>query len=89
MISFQYDPEADALYVPFIFWNGQKLRTKQLDDRRNVDYDEDGNVVGLEFLFVSEGIDLTGVPEAERVRELLSAVRNLPFIRERSTASSG
>jgi uncharacterized protein YuzE len=67
-----FDPEADAVYVDLREPHG-RVRTRELDRRRRVDYDERGDVCGVEFLFVSDGIDLTDVPEAERIRQVLKA----------------
>ena len=72
----RYDPEADAIDVKLRDWRGP-LKSRPLDDRRIVDFDEEGNVVGVEFLFVSEGIHLEGVPEADRVRKLLQSLSKL------------
>ena len=47
-------------------------RTLNLGHWRNVDLDADGNVVAVEFINVmSEGIDLTDIPERETVERLL------------------
>jgi hypothetical protein len=40
-----------------------------------VDYDADGQVVGVEFLDVSRGVDINGLPEPDKLAE---AVRSLP-----------
>ena len=79
MVLVQYDPEVDALYF--------KLRTvepggvkgaKQLDERRLIHYDHDGQPVGVEILNATEGIDLDGLPEAESIRLALKSLPNLP-----------
>jgi uncharacterized protein YuzE len=67
----QFDAEADALYV--YLSDGPLVRTQIIDDGRMVDWAADGQVVGLEFLDVSHGIDLRGVPCAERVPDMLKA----------------
>lgn len=46
-----YDPTVDAGYVSFS--TASVARTVPLDDRTIVDYDADGNTVGVEFLCVS------------------------------------
>lgn len=61
----RYDPEADAAYVRLS--NGKCDVTEELDDRRNIDYDADGSVHGIEFLYVSDGIDLTAIPRAAEI----------------------
>ena len=58
----EYDPEADAAYitlregVPFAF-------TLNRDDARNIDYGPDNLPIGVEFLGVSHGVDLTDLPQ--------------------------
>ncbi len=71
--SARHDREADALYVRLR--EGRAARTEELDDFRNVDYGEDGRPIGVEFLAVSRGIDLHGVPEAAAVA---AALRGMP-----------
>ena len=67
-----YDSEADAIDVHLR--DGVFARTRELDENRLVDYDAEGNVLAVEFLFVSKGIDLTGVPCADLVAEALRGV---------------
>lgn len=70
MPSATYDPEADALYVELR--DGEASATqKLLDDLRIVDYSADGEVVGVEFVCASEGIDLSDVPSAPIVERLI------------------
>ena len=70
----EYDPEADAVYVRL---NDRRYaRTEELDDYRNIDYDADGCAIGVEFLYVSKGVDLNEVPQATAVAE---ALRRLPI----------
>jgi uncharacterized protein YuzE len=68
----RYDLEADAIYVRLR--PTEHVRTEEIDSRRLVDYDANDEVVGIEFLFVSKGLNLQGVPEAARVADLLRAV---------------
>ncbi len=70
----RYDPEADALYVDLQEAQG-RVRTRRIDEQRLLDYDERGELVGIEFLFVSRGVSLEGLPEAERIAE---AMRSFP-----------
>jgi uncharacterized protein YuzE len=69
-----YDPEADAVYVTL---NHQPVdSTVSVGDGRAggsriIDYASDGGVVGIEFLFVSDGIDVRDLPFADRVEALL------------------
>ena len=66
----QYDPEADAIYIELRESEGA-VENDQLDDRRMVDYDARGEAVGVELLFVSEGVDLEGLPEADVIAAAL------------------
>jgi uncharacterized protein YuzE len=69
----EYSASADAAYV--YLSDAESARTQQLDDWRMVDYDAAGRVVGVEFLGVSAGIDLSDVPEHETVERLLKGLR--------------
>ena len=71
----QYDTEADALYVRLEA--GEVARTRRLDSSRAVDYRADGAVVGVEFLSVSKGVRLEGVPEVERIGAALASIHSL------------
>lgn len=42
-------------------------RQVRLDSQRIVDYGSDGSAVGVEFLAVSAGIDLSGLPRAHEI----------------------
>lgn len=68
-ITVEFDPDADAAYVRLN--DGRYARTEELDDYRNIDYDADGGAIGVEFLYVSDGIDLSDVSQAARVAEAL------------------
>ena len=69
----EHDPEADAVYVRLS--DRPYARTEELDDYRNIDYDADGCAIGVEFLYVSKGVDLSEVPQAAAVAE---ALKRLP-----------
>jgi uncharacterized protein YuzE len=73
-VQIRYDPEADAVYVRLREPEG-RVRSKRLDHARIVDYDEGGEVVGVELLFVSAGVHLDGLPEEARIAE---AMRSFP-----------
>ena len=66
----EYDPDADAIYV--YLRDARPVKTVAIDDLRNVDYDGDGRVVGVELPDVSGGIDLRDVPFAHRVAQLIT-----------------
>jgi uncharacterized protein YuzE len=65
-----YDKEEDVLYV--LLKAGTKVaRSHSLDDMRLIDYSEDGGVVGIEFIDASHGVDLSEVPFARKVEQLI------------------
>ena len=47
--------EQDAVYVQVA--EGKPDHGRDLDDARNLDFDEDGKLLGVEFLYVSGGVD--------------------------------
>ncbi|MFH1649771.1 MAG: DUF2283 domain-containing protein [Candidatus Woesearchaeota archaeon] len=47
-----YDSDADALYLEYS--DAEIERTEKLDDNTILDFDGNGNIVGVELLFVSE-----------------------------------
>jgi len=64
-----YDRDADAVYV-YLYW-GRSGKTKKLDRSRLLDFGDDGRLIGVQFLKASKGIHLRGVPDPERVADLL------------------
>ena len=71
-LGFNHDPESDAVYLQLRdteYGGGQEL-----DDARHIDLDVDGNVLGIEFLHASAGVDLDGIPprELDEVQRLLA-----------------
>lgn len=68
--SVDYDREADVLYIQFVR-DGKVARTVPVDDLRLIDYSADGAVVGLEFIDVSDGVDLHDMPFAQRAEKLI------------------
>ena len=65
----EHDPDADALYV--YLNEGDVQRSKNVDDLRIIDYSSDGGVIGVEFIGVSGGIDLSALPYHNKVEELI------------------
>ena len=47
--------------------------SREFGDLRNVDYDSEGQVVGVELIGRPGGLSLRGLPEADRVRDALWA----------------
>jgi uncharacterized protein YuzE len=69
-----YSETADALYVQL--QDAKVVRVTPVDDLRIIDFAADGSVVGVEFLAASEGVNLKGLPEGTRLKEL---IRGLQF----------
>jgi len=64
-----YDQDADILYVRLS--DGQVASTRTLDDLRLIDVSADGEVIGIEFIDASGGIDLRDLPFRQRVEQLI------------------
>ncbi len=64
-----YDEAADAVYV--YFTRNEVDRTDEVSSQVYVDYDANGDPVGIEFLDVSDGIDLNDIPRRDDVARLL------------------
>lgn len=67
---FEHDRLADAVYVHVAPPETPVERTQELDQNRVIDYDAEGNVVGIEFITVSQGVDLTAVPHRRELERL-------------------
>jgi uncharacterized protein YuzE len=65
-----YDAEVDAAYVYFrdAAWDHMQI----IDDYRNVDYGLDGEPNGVELLYVSDGVNLDGLPHRDIIESLLA-----------------
>lgn len=68
-VSVKYDKGADALYVRLA--KKPVALTRYLGDGRVADFTEDGSVVGIEFVGVSDGLDLSDIPAEPQVRRAL------------------
>ena len=71
-----YSQSADVVYV--YLTEAEVASTRTLDDRRLIDHAADGRVVGIEFLEVSGGVDLTDVPFRTAVEALIRG-HNFPI----------
>jgi uncharacterized protein YuzE len=67
-IKLELDPQADAAYV--LLTDGEVASTKKLDACRLLDLGADGEIIGIEFLHVSAGVDLTDLPLREELHRL-------------------
>jgi hypothetical protein len=72
-IEFRHSLHADALYVRFadrpVAYTEDISRNGYYE--RGVDYADDDTPVGVEFLGVSRGVDLTDVPRAAEIAAML------------------
>jgi uncharacterized protein YuzE len=76
----RYDPEADAAYV-YVDGPIPGGGVDHTDDvsrggqyERGIDYDAAGRILGYEFLNVSRGVDLEGLPHRNELAELFARV---------------
>ncbi len=76
MKQVEFDPEADAVYVRLRERQGL-VQSERIDEQRIIHYDEAGQVIGIEFLFVSRGIATDGLPDEDEVRALLRSMKEL------------
>lgn len=65
----KYDREADAMYIylsskPYAYG-------KDLDDERRIDYASDNTPMGVELLCTSKGVNLEGLPNADKIAEAI------------------
>lgn len=51
-MKIRYDPEADAMYIKLR--DSEVASTKKIDKNTILDLDKDGQVIGIELLFVKE-----------------------------------
>lgn len=51
-MKISYDPDADAMYIELV--EREVAKTKEVDDNTIIDLDNEGNVIGVEILFVKE-----------------------------------
>ncbi len=73
-LKVQQDPEADAAYVYMRGGEGAPYgSTRRLDNFRAVDVAADGSLIGVDFMVVSRGVDLRGLPELEALAEALAS----------------
>lgn len=77
----EYSRAADGLYV--YLGTGHSVVTDQVSERTLVDRDLQGKPIGIEFLFVSGGLDLGGIPQRELVEALLQ--KEVPWLLQGKT----
>jgi uncharacterized protein YuzE len=67
-VTFDLDTIADAVYVQVEA--RPVASTRELDPQRLIDYDLVGDVVGIEFLSVHDGVDLRDLPYHDELMQL-------------------
>ena len=74
MLRIEYYEETDTLYVQ---WAAVPIgRTRELDSTRLVDYTLDtSEPIGVDFLSVSQGVRLDGLPKRELLSDLLHCLK--------------
>ena len=68
-MRYEYDPKADALYI--YLSDKEYAYGEDLDRERRIDYDQDGNPIGVELLCVSNGVSLENLPHRQEVEKTL------------------
>jgi uncharacterized protein YuzE len=59
-MTFDMDTVADTVYVHVS--DAEVASTRELDPQCIIDYDAHGGIIGIEFLGVRRGVDLSGLP---------------------------
>ena len=60
-MEIRYDKQADAMYIEFR--KGDFFRNKKVDDFTVIDFDEKGNILGIELLDASKRIPKKSLSE--------------------------
>ena len=70
-IEVRINEVGDILYMRFL---RAKIATcREFGDWRNLDYDGEGRLIGVELIGLPRGVSLLGLPEADRIRDALIA----------------
>lgn len=68
----EHDKEANAIYV--YMSDAGYHHGNELDPDRRVDYALDGSAIGIEFLNVSQGVDVRDLPSEDQLVQELEKV---------------
>ena len=73
MFKYEYDKEANALYI----WLNDKPYAygEDLDRERRIDYASDGTPIGIELLCVSSGVSFNHLPQPDKIAQLLQDIK--------------
>ena len=69
-LKYEYDQEADAIYI--YISDVQYAYGKDLDEDRRIDYDINGQPIGVELLSVSEGVIPDDLPCQNQIEQILT-----------------
>jgi uncharacterized protein YuzE len=62
MINITIDVKANAMYIKL--QEGEFSHTEEIDDNRCIDYDREGNILGIDLCNISEeGVNFSGFPQ--------------------------
>ena len=78
-MRYEYDPDADALYIYLSSEGKPYAHGYDLDPERHLDHAPDGSLIGIELLCVSSGVKLEGLPAREEVKQILDEL-HLPAL---------
>ena len=67
-IKLELSRDTNAAYA--VLSDDEVKKTKKLDQYRLLDLDAEGEVVGIEFLNISAGVNLSDLPRGEELRKL-------------------
>ena len=73
IFKFRYDNHVDAIYIKI--GNKPYAYSKELDAMRHIDYASDNTPVGIELLYVSDGVITDNLPYRTEIEQLLTKKR--------------
>jgi uncharacterized protein YuzE len=77
VLHFKLDRFVDVAYVQV--GDAPAQYASALDEQRILDYDEHGEIVGMEFLDVSHGAELRGLPYRDELARFFGEYHIPPF----------
>lgn len=71
-IKYTYDKDVDAIYV---YLNDKPYSyTEELGGSRNINYAEDDTPIGIELLYVSNGVNIMNLPNVQTVEQVIKVL---------------
>jgi uncharacterized protein YuzE len=68
-VKYKYDHNSDCAYISIN--DLPHAYSKEIDEARFVDYAKDDTVIGVELLYVSGGVDVSGLPHEAEISKIL------------------